>query len=91
MTARETIGAARRRAGQSIDRLDARLLLEHVCGIRHADLIAHPERELTEAQAARFDALLDRRAAGEPLALTPPPAYVKIVEYAPSPANPRGE
>ena len=30
-------------------------------------------------------------AAGEPLALTPPPAYVKIVEYAPSPANPRGE
>ena len=61
MTARETIGAARRRAGQSIDRLDARLLLEHVCGIRHADLIAHPERELTEAQAARFDALLDRR------------------------------
>jgi beta-lactamase class A len=30
-------------------------------------------------------------AADEPLALTPPPAYVKIVEYAPSRANPRGE
>jgi beta-lactamase class A len=30
-------------------------------------------------------------AAGEPLVLTPPPVYVKIVEYAPSAANPRGE
>lgn len=85
MTARETIGAARRRAGQSIDRLDARLLLEHVCGIRHADLIAHPERELTEAQAARFDALLDRRAAGEPLAYLVESAFFHGLEFVVSP------
>ena len=85
MTARETIGAARRRAGQSIDRLDARLLLEHVCGIRHADLIAHPERELTEAQAARFDALLDRRAAGEPLAYLVESAFFQGLEFVVSP------
>ena len=68
MTPAEQIGAAWRRASQRIDRLDARLLLEHVCGCRHADLIAHPERELTEAQAVRFEALLERREAGEPLA-----------------------
>ena len=68
MTEKEQIGAAWRRASQRIDRLDARLLLEHVCGCRHADLIAHPEQQLTEAQAARFDELLSRREAGEPLA-----------------------
>lgn len=85
MTSRETIGAAWRRASQRIDRLDARLLLEHVCGIRHADLVAHPERELTEAQAARFDALFDRRAAGEPLAYLVESAFFYGLEFVVSP------
>ena len=62
------IGDVWRQASPRIDRLDARLLLEYVCGCTHADLIAHPERELTAAQAVQFDALLARREGGEPLA-----------------------
>ncbi len=62
------IGDAWRRASQQIDRLDARLLLEHVCACTHARLIAHPEQVMSAAQSAQFDALLARRAAGEPLA-----------------------
>lgn len=62
------LGETWRAACQRIDRLDARLLLEHVSGCTHTDLIAHPERELTPAQAAQFAALLARRADGEPFA-----------------------
>lgn len=86
MTGNESIGAAWRRASQRIDRLDARLLLEHVCQIRHTDLIAHPERELTTAQAARFDALLERRTAGEPFAYLVGNAFFYGLEFAVSPA-----
>ena len=85
MTGKESIGAVWRRASQRIDRLDARLLLEHVCGVRHADLIAHPERELTEAQIARFDALLERRAAGEPFAYLVERAFFYGLEFVVSP------
>ena len=81
MTPAEQIGAAWRRASQRIDRLDARLLLEHVCGCRHADLIAHPERELTEAQAVRFEALLERREADEPLAYLVGNAFFYGLEF----------
>lgn len=86
MTPAEQIGAAWRRASQRIDRLDARLLLEHVCGRRHADLIAHPERELTEAQSVLFEALLERREAGEPLAYLVGNAFFYGLEFAVSPA-----
>ena len=86
MIQKEQIGEVWRRASQRIDRLDARLLLEHVCGCRHADLIAHPERELTEVQIARFDELLSRREAGEPLAYLVGSAFFCGLEFAVSPA-----
>lgn len=63
-----TLGGAWRLAGQRIDRLDARLLIEHVVGCTHADLIAHPARLLSADQLARLEALVGRRAEGEPLA-----------------------
>lgn len=85
MTGTGTVGAAWRRASQHIDRLDARLLLEHVCRISHADLIAHPERELSDEQAARFDALLKRCAAGEPFAYLVGSAFFHGLEFAVSP------
>ncbi len=62
------LGEAWRQACRRIDRLDARLLLEHVCGCSHADLIARPELEITESRATRLEELLRRRESGEPLA-----------------------
>ena len=55
-------------ARQQIDRLDARLLLEFAAQCRPEALIAYPEVLLTAAQWDVFQALVVRRAAGEPLA-----------------------
>jgi release factor glutamine methyltransferase len=82
----ESIGDIWRRACAVTDRLDARLLLQQVCGCQHADLIAHPERPLSAAQRAQFDALLARRRAGEPLAYLLGSAFFGGLEFAVSPA-----
>lgn len=63
-----TLGDAWRAAAARIDRLDARLLVEHVAGCTHATLIASPERALSADAAAQLAALVERRAEGEPLA-----------------------
>ena len=76
-----SLGEAWRQACCHIDRLDARLLLEHVCGCSHADLIAHPDRQMTEAQAARFAEQTSRRAAGEPLAYLVGSAWFYDLEF----------
>ena len=64
----DTLGAALGWAAARIGRLDARLLLQHVSGCRHTDLIAHPETPLAPEAGAAFAALVARREAGEPLA-----------------------
>jgi release factor glutamine methyltransferase len=48
-------------------RRDAELLLMHVTGLSRAELMTHPERELTERQSEHFQAALVRRARQEPL------------------------
>src|SRR5688572_3468376 len=58
--------AAARAAG--VARLDAHLLLSHLLQRPREWLLAHDEQALSAAQAAAFEALLARRAAGEPLA-----------------------
>ena len=63
-----TLFAASTAARQRIDRLDARLLLEHVSGCTHADLIAQPEMPVSGPAHEQFAAWVERRAAGEPLA-----------------------
>ncbi len=80
------LGEAVRQAGQRIDRLDARLLIEHVCACTHADLIAHPEREMSAAQTEQFEALVARRQAGEPLAYLVDNAWFYDLEFAVTPA-----
>jgi release factor glutamine methyltransferase len=55
-------------ARQRIDALDARLLLQAVTGCSRADLICHPDTPLSVAAIETLEALLQRRAAGEPLA-----------------------
>jgi release factor glutamine methyltransferase len=48
--------------------LDAQVLLANVLDVDRAYLLAHPEQTLTSEQDARFTALVERCAAGEPLA-----------------------
>jgi release factor glutamine methyltransferase len=55
-----------RQAG--VARLDAQLLLSHLLQRPRAWLLAHDEQALDEGQAQALQALLIRRAAGEPLA-----------------------
>ncbi|MDR0737093.1 MAG: peptide chain release factor N(5)-glutamine methyltransferase [Zoogloeaceae bacterium] len=57
-----------RAARRSIDALDARLLLQAVTRQTHAELMTHPESMLSPAEQEHLDALLHRRASGEPLA-----------------------
>lgn len=64
-TLRDALAAAR---AAGLARLDAQLLLGHVLGRDRAWLLAHDDAALTGAQAARLEALMARRRAGEPVA-----------------------
>jgi release factor glutamine methyltransferase len=55
-----------REAGSPSPRLDAEVLLAHVLERDRSWLLAHPEAPMSEADA--YDALVARRAAGEPVA-----------------------
>jgi len=57
-----------REAGVEQPRVEARLLLGHVLGLRPLALPLEADRPVPEAEAARFRALLRRRVAREPLA-----------------------
>lgn len=81
-----TLGGAWRLASQRIHRLDARLLLEHVAGCTHAALIAHPARVLSADQLTCLEALVGRRAQGEPLAYILGTAEFYGLEFAVTPA-----
>ncbi len=70
MTYRECYEAARRLlAGSGIEEgdLDARLLLEFVCGTDRNTLLAHGDREVSGEEGERLERLLERRAAHVPL------------------------
>lgn len=61
----EALAHARKRG---VDQLDAQLLLAELMQRPRSWLIAHDDAALDNLQATRFGELLDRRAAGEPLA-----------------------
>lgn len=74
MMPREGAGPLLRQSAETLERagcdtpgLDARLLLQFVSGLTHADIVSSPERELSEEHSARFQKLLKRRANGEPV------------------------
>lgn len=52
----------------STARLDAQILLCHVLGVERAYLIAHDDRLLTSDEKSQFQALIERRVNGEPIA-----------------------
>ena len=61
-------GAARLKdSGVREAELDARLLLEYVCHTDRNTLLAHPEREVSEEERAKFLTLIERREKREPL------------------------
>jgi release factor glutamine methyltransferase len=63
-----TVRAALEEAQRRIDALDARVLLCHATGRDPAYLIAHPEATLRINELASYQALVERRAQGEPVA-----------------------
>ncbi|HEX4580895.1 MAG TPA: peptide chain release factor N(5)-glutamine methyltransferase [Acidobacteriaceae bacterium] len=65
--AEATTEAAAQLAPSTSARRDAELLLLHVTGLTRADLLTHPERELTERQMQHYSAAIARRAQNEPL------------------------
>ncbi len=55
-------------AGIATARLDCLVLLEDVCGVDRATLLAHPEREITQAQEKTLHTKLAQRRVHTPLA-----------------------
>ena len=55
-------------AGISEAKLDARLLLEYVCGTDHNTLLAHPDREVSSEEYDKYLECIDRRKKREPVA-----------------------
>jgi len=53
---------------EQIAPLDARVLLRAVLRVGDAYIAAHPEQQLTDEQREKYQALLQRRRAGEPIA-----------------------
>jgi len=79
-----TIAQALRARG--IDPIDARALLEHALGVDAAYLAARPELALSAARQARFERLLERRRAGEPVAYLVGRREFFSLEFAVTPA-----
>ncbi len=63
-----TLGEALAAARGRLPAGEARLLLRGIVGCTAAQIAAYPERALSVEQARRFADLVDRRAAGEPVA-----------------------
>jgi len=57
-----------REAGSETPRLDAEVLLADVLRTERTRLIAHPETPIADGVGERFEAAIDRRATGEPVA-----------------------
>jgi release factor glutamine methyltransferase len=71
VTVEDVLRAATERltaSGSESARLDAELLLGHVLEVDRTAVLAHPEAQLSTDQAARYDAAVERRATGEPVA-----------------------
>jgi release factor glutamine methyltransferase len=68
MNIKTTLADTISKLGSAEATLEARILLQQVLNVNHAWLIAHADDTLTPEQYAAFDALLQRRLNGEPIA-----------------------
>lgn len=55
-------------ATSGLDKVDSRVLMQHVLGVSRAWLIAHGDEFLSEEQLVQFQSLVARRQSGEPIA-----------------------
>ncbi len=83
MKLREALAAARARG---VERLDAQLLLVHLLQRPRAWLLAHDDDELPSGLTAEWHGMLERRAAGVPLAYVIGEAEFRGMRLAVSPA-----
>ena len=70
-TTAEALGGATdrlRASGSETARLDAELLLGWAIGVDRTAVVAHPDAPVGADALARFEAAIERRAAGEPVA-----------------------
>lgn len=67
-TLTNTISQALAAACRDIDRIDARLLLQHVLDVNHVFLLTHPDHVLTSQQTQEFFCLVKWRIHGTPIA-----------------------
>lgn len=87
VTVAALVRAGALRLGGGAARREAELLLELALEVDRAWLFAHPEAQPEAAARARFEALLARRAAGEPLAYVRGRAGFWTLELAVGPAT----
>lgn len=73
-------------AASALDAGEARVLMRHALGVDAAYLIAHGDEALTSAHSIAFDALVARRAAGEPVAYITGVREFFSLEFAVTPA-----
>lgn len=64
----QTLKATVEQVKRRIPRLDARLLMQHLLGITHAQFLADPDRRLSGEEVEAFMTLVLRRERGEPVA-----------------------
>lgn len=68
IAATQTLRAAVEQVRRRVPRLDARLLMQHLLGITHAQYLADPDRALSAEEVEAFMTLVLRRERGEPVA-----------------------
>ncbi len=85
-TVAAALRAAATRLGREQGAGEAAILLAHTLGVDRAWLIAHATDPLLAEAAAHFDALVERRAAGEPVAYLVGRRGFHALEFAVSPA-----
>ena len=64
----QTLKGAVEQVRRRVPRLDARLLMQHLLGISHAQYLADPDRKLSGEEIEAFMTLVLRRERGEPVA-----------------------
>ena len=88
-----TVKAALEELMESMDRVDAQVIMSHVLGVNRAWIAANPMRILTETEDAKIDMLAAQRALGHPIAylLARREFYGREFEVTPAVLIPRPE